>query len=275
MRINTAMMLQQASQTGLVQKRLSSVLEKLATGLKINSASDDAAGLAVAKQLEAMARGYKQSGDNINYGSAALNIADGATGQVSDILQRQSELATQASSDTMTSKDRQALDTEYQALNQELGRISGSTQFNGMNLLDGQSQLSNGQGNLQIGPGANSASQLQTPKMDATPTAIGAGGSIATAAGAKSALTTVSKALDNVSALRANIGASVNRLDYASQLNDTSAINTTDAQSRIEDLDYAQGAMDFARVNILNQSSMFAQKTFNQVSQNTVLGLLQ
>jgi flagellin len=194
---------------------------------------------------------------------------------MSDILQRQRDLATQASSDTLTNQDRQALNQEYQALNQEIGRISGSTQYNTQDLLSGQSPLSDGTGTLQVGPGADGTSQLQTPNVDMSATAIGAGGDISTGAGAQSALDSVSKALDNVSAGRSRIGAMSNRLEYANRNNANMNINTTDALSRMEDLDYAQATMELARDNILSQSTMKTIQNFNQISRNTILGLLQ
>jgi len=275
MRINSSMMIQQASQSGLVQKSLAKVLEKLSTGKQINTASDDAAGLAVAKRLEAMTRGYKSAGENIGDALSALNIADGGSSGISDILQRQRELATQASSDTLTSQDRQALDSEYQQLNQELSRTSDSTQYNTMDLLNGKSPLSDGTGKFQVGPSGGSSDQISAPNMDLSAASIGAGGSIATAAGAKSALSTVSAALDKVSGSRAQIGALSNRLEHASNLNATAEINTTEAQSRLEDLDYAQASMDLARNDLLSQTSISASQHFNQISKNTVLGLLQ
>lgn len=275
MRINTSTMLQQTSQTGMVQKSLSKVLQKLSTAKQINSAADDAAGLAVAKRLEAMSRGYKRSGMNIEDAMSALNIAEGGSSGISDILQRQRELAIQASNDTLTNEDRQALDTEYQQLNQELQRSADSTQFNTMDLLNGGSPLSNGTGNFQVGPSAGGANQISAPNMNVTPAAIGAGGSIATQAGAQSAISTLSSALDNLNQKRANVGALTNRLESAYGVNSSMEINTTDAQSRLEDLDYAQATMELARNNILSQGTIAASKHFNQITKHTVLGLLQ
>lgn len=275
MRINSSMMIQQANQTGMVQKSLSKVLEKLSTGKRINTAADDAAGLAVAKRLEAMSRGYKRAGMNIEDATSALNIADGGSSTISDILQRQRELAVQASSDTLTDSDRQSLDAEYQQLNQELGRTANSTQYNTQDLLNGQSPLSNGSGSFQVGPGAGGANQMNAPTTDMTAGAIGAGGSIATAAGAQTALTSISNAIDNVSASRAKIGALTNRLDAAYRNNSSMEFNTVDAQSRMEDLDYAQATMELARNNIMNQSAISATRNFNQITKHTVLGLLQ
>lgn len=275
MRINTSMMLQQTSQTSLVQKSLSKVLQKLSTGNRINSAADDPAGLAVAKRLEAMSRGYKRAGMNIEDATSALNIAEGGSSTISDILQRQRELAVQASNDTLTDQDRQALDSEYQQLNQELARTADSTQFNTMDLLNGGSPLSDGSGQFQTGPNAGGANQIDAPSMNMTAGAIGSGGSIATAAGAQAALTSVSSALDQVSGARANIGALTNRLESAYRNNSSMEINTTEAQSRLADLDYAQETMELARNNIMNQTAISASNHFNQISKHTILGLLQ
>ena len=275
MRIDSSMMLQQTSQTSIVQKRLSSIMQKLSTGVNINSAADDPAGNAIAQRLEAMARGYKTSGDNIGDALSAMNIADAGASDIGDALQRQRELAVQASSDTLSSKDRQSLDQEYQQLNQEIASAANGTQYNTMDLLNGQSPLSNGTGTIQVGASANPSSQLSSPNVDMTPGSIGAGGSIATAAGAKAALNSIDSAMDKVQSQRATIGATSNRLDYADRLNSLMEINTTSAQSQIQDLDYAQSTMDLATSNILSQSSISAMSNFNQISRNTVLGLLQ
>jgi len=135
--------------------------------------------------------------------------------------------------------------------------------------------LSDGTGTFQVGPGTGASQQISAPSLDLTATSIGSGGSLSTAAGAASALNTVSSALDNVSAVRAQIGALSNRFDSAAGLNSNAEINTTDAQSRMEDLDYAQALMDLSRVDILSQSSISAAQHFSQISKNTVIGLLQ
>lgn len=275
MRINTGMMLQQSSQSSLVRRSLNQVLEKLSTGKRINRASDDAAGIAMAKRLESMTRAYKTSGGNISDAMSALQIADGGANQISDILQRQNELAVQASSDTLTDQDREALNAEYQQLNAELGRITDSTQYNTMDLLNGNSPLSDGNGVVQVGAGADPSSQMTLDETDMTSANAGWGGDISTAAGAQSALSQISQAMDNISGQRASLGAQVNRLQSAYSNNSTMEYNTVDSLSRLEDLDYAQGVMDLARDNILSQSALTAQNHFNQISQYTVLGLLQ
>ncbi|HSQ41789.1 MAG TPA: flagellin [Fibrobacteraceae bacterium] len=272
MRISTSTMLQQTSQSDKVQNDLTKTMHKLSSGKRINSASDDAAGLAIAKRLEAMSRGYKTAGDNIDYAINALNIADSGSSSVSDILQRQSELATQASSDTLTDSDRQALNKEYQSLNEELARTTESTQYNNMDLINGQSDLSDGSGTVQSG--ASATDQTELPATDLTG-ATSSSGDISTAAGAQAALQSVSQSLESVSATRASIGATVNTLEHESNINRVMEIYNTDAESRIEDLDYAQGVMDLARQELLNQTATDAKKNFNQITKHTVLGLLQ
>ncbi len=270
MRINSAMMLQQTEQTGLVQKRLSNVLSKMGTGKRLQTASDGPAEMAMAKRLEEMARGYKSSGANIEDAMSSLQIADGGASGMSDILQRQRDLAEQASSDTVTDQDRAAMDQEYQQLNQELGRISQGTQFNTQSLLNGQSPLSDGSGRFQVGPNANQ--QMNAPNTDLSGVA---GGSIANAGAARNALQSLDSQIESVNSARANLGAQSNRLDYASRNNSSMEINTTDAQSRLEDLDMAQASMDLARNDLLSQSSIQSSRHFMQISRNTVLGLLQ
>ncbi|NLB63013.1 MAG: flagellin [Fibrobacter sp.] len=275
MRINASLMSQQSAQNSKVQRSMSKILEKLSTGKRINRASDDAAGLAVAKRLEAMTRGYKRAGANISDAMSALNIADGGANELTEILQRQRELATQASNGTLTDTDREVLDREYQQLNQELERVVKSTQFNTMDLLSGQGPLADGTGVAQVGPGATEENQMNLPATDMTAASVGWGGDISTVGGAQAALSITSSALDNISEQRSTIGAQTNRLESAYRNNSTMEINTLDAQSRLEDLDYAQGLMDLARSNILGQSGTNAQRYFMQVSQHTVMGLLQ
>ena len=275
MRINSSAMLQQTSQSSLVQKKLSSIMQKLSTGLQINSAADDPANAAVAQQLDSMARGYKTSEDNISDAQGALNIADGASSSINSILQSQRDLAVQASSDTLNPQDRKILDQQYQSLNQELSATANGTQYNGMDLLNGQSQLSDGNGTIQTGVSANASSQTPIPQMNLTPGTIGDGGSIATSAGAKAALNTIDNAMKNVQSQQANIGATQNSLSYADSLSSVMEINTTSALSNTEDMDYAQGLMDLASANIQNQSSLTAISNFNQISQNSIMALLQ
>jgi len=270
MRINPSMMLQQSGNVSLIEKSLSKVLGKMSSGKKIQTASDDAAGLAVAKRLEAMSRGYKSSGANIEDAMSSLQIADGGADGMGSILQRQRELAIQASSDTLTDSDRAALDEEYQQLNEELGRYSDSTQYNTQSLLNGKSPLSDGSGQFQVGPNANQ--QMDAPQTDLSSLATG---SIASAAGARSAVATIDSSMETVNGARANLGASGNRLESAARLNSLMEINTADAQSRMEDLDYAQATMDLARNDLLSQTSIQASRHFQQISRNTVLGLLQ
>jgi len=126
-----------------------------------------------------------------------------------------------------------------------------------------------------VGPGSSAESQMNLPNTDMTAAAAGWGGTIATAGAARSAVSTIDGALNRISGQRAVVGATVNRLDAAGRNNAVMEINTVGAQSRIEDLDYAQGLMDWARSEILSQGSMYAQRHFNQISKHTILGLLQ
>ena len=155
MRISQSNMMSNVNSVNKSSHRLGKIYEKLATGKKINRASDDAAMLAVAKELEKQVRGFQQSDSNIGDALSALRIAEGTGSEVSSMLQRQRELGIQASNGTLNANDREALNTEYQALSEEITRISESSNFNGMNVGAGGSPLSDGSGQIQSGPGAD------------------------------------------------------------------------------------------------------------------------
>ncbi len=251
----------------------SKIQEKLSTGKRINRASDDASGLAMAKELEKMVRGMKQASVNIGDAKSVLNIQDGTANEVSSMVQRQRELALQASNGTLTDTDRKALNTEYQALNEEITRISESSNFNGQSVADGGTPLSDGSGVVQAG--AQAGEQRSFQEFDITANGIGAGGDISTAAGAQSAVSQTDDAMKSLNSQRANIGATYNTFEHTDNNLKNQAIQTAAAQSLIEDLDYAQGAMENARAGLLNQTGIAASKNFNEISRNNMLGLLQ
>jgi len=253
---------------------LGRVFEKLSTGKKINRASDDAALLSVARELEKQARGFKQVDRGLQDGMAAMQIADGGSSQISEMMQRQRELALAASNGTLNDSNRQALDAEYQALTAEIGRIAESTQFNGQALLNSQSQLSDGTGTLVAG--AEGTVPLSLPNQDVRPGTLGLSGtSIATAAQAGQALSSLDQAMQTVNQQRTESGALYNRMDYAANHASRQEILMTDALSRAEDLDYAQAVTDRARNSLLQESALSALNNFNQIARNNVLGLLQ
>ena len=213
--------------TGRIQKtnkKFGNILEKLSTGKKINRASDDASGLAVAEILSANVRGFQMGNVNANYAQAAQYIAEGAGNETSSILQRQRELAIQSSNDTLSPSNRQALDTEFQALNEELTRIADSSEFNGLNVANG-TELGAGGGEVMVGPQAGDLADVVG--ADFTASNLGTvGEDILSSAGASSALAAIDTAIASTNNQRVAIGANINRLEHTISNNTNQAINT-------------------------------------------------
>ncbi|MCL1956223.1 MAG: hypothetical protein FWF63_02775 [Fibromonadales bacterium] len=275
MQIDKATGLSLVHQMSERQKVLSKTHEKLSTGKEINHAQDNASGLAVAKLLESMSRGYKADRINIGDAQSAMNIGEGATQGISDMLNRMRELSVQASNDTLTDNERGALDGEFQQLKQEIDRHTKNTQFNTQDLLSGQSPLSDGTGKFQVGPNAGGANQIDVAASNLSPSALGIMDmSIATRDGAAAAMDGINKANETVITTRVNFGTQYNRLEHAYNNNENMNINTTSALSGIEDLDFAKAAMDKARDEVLNQSAVLAQRNFQDISRNSMLALL-
>jgi len=252
---------------------LGKILEKLSTALRINRASDDAAGLSISQQLETQSRGFNMADQNVTSAMSALNIADSTGGQISDMVQRQRELALQASNDTLTNQQRQGLDTEYQSLTQEIDRISGSSQFNTQNVANGQGLAS---GNAQLQTGANAGDQIQLPATNMGATALGiTGTSIATGAGAQTALSKLDSALDTLNTQRSTIGSMTNRFESVRNNLSVSDINTQAAQSVLQDQDMAAGLADLTKTKLLLESGTQAFARYNEISSNHLFGLMQ
>jgi flagellin len=267
---------------GSQQASLAKSLEKLSTGLRINRASDDAAGLSVSESLRSRVRGMERAKSNAADGIALLQIAEGATGEINNILQRLRELSIQSATDTMTTTERGYIDKEFQQLMGEITRISNSASYNGMTLLDGEAGsfgVSGGQASvLHIGAGSSaSVDRLSITMNSMTLGALGmtmASTSVSTSASALAALSTIDTAIKSVNTMRSDVGAYVNRLEFAISNLSNQIYNTQDAESRIRDVDFARETTEFTRAQILTQSatSMLAQS--NQVP-NGVLSLLQ
>ncbi|HKP94249.1 MAG TPA: flagellin [Fibrobacteria bacterium] len=263
------------------QISLGKSLEKLSTGLRINRASDDAAGLSVSESLRSKVRGMDRAKSNAEDGIALVQIAEGATGEINNILQRMRELAIQSSTDTMTTTERSYTNKEFGQLMNEITRISSSASYNGMTLLDGQSGSfgvsGGGASVLHIGSGSSaSVDRLSITVNAMTLGAIGLNAtstSVSTSTVALSALSLIDTAIKSVNTMRSDMGAYVNRLEFAISNLSNQIYNTQDAESRIRDVDFAKETTEFTRSQILTQSatSMLAQA--NQVPQG-VLSLL-
>jgi len=263
---------------------MSKSLQKLSTGLRINSASDDAAGLAVSERLRSQVRGMGRAKMNAQDGIALLQIAEGAANEIDDVLQRQRELAVQASSDTLTSTDRSYLNLEFTQLSEEIDRISTSTNYNSMTLLDGTGfgQGAAGAGSiLHIGANSKSTDEIKVSISAISTLALGvsagaAAGSavgVSTQASAVSAISLLDTAMDTVNRVRANLGSYVNRLEHVVNNLSNQEFNTQDAESRIRDVDFAQETTQFTRNQILVQSSTSMLAQANSAPQS-VLSLL-
>ena len=260
----------------------SKVTEQLSSGYKINRAADDAAGLTISEKMRSQIRGLTQASANAEDGVSAVQTAEGALAEVHDMLQRMNELAVKSANGTNTSADRIATQKEVNALVSEINRVSQSSQSNTLNLLDGSftgKTLQVGAANkteqtIKISITAMNAaglgiSTLKDPSLDKTSTAT-----LATQAGAKSAISLITKAIAKVSSQRSSLGAIQNRLEHTIKNLDNIVENTTSAESAIRDTDMASAMVKYSTQNILAQAgqSMLAQA--NQSTQG-VLSLLQ
>ncbi len=252
-------------------------LEKLSTGLRINRAADDSAGLGVSENLRAQVNGTAQAKKNAQDGVAALNIADGAGNEITSLLQRMRELAVQSANDTLTSTERAYSDTEFQQLSLEITRISSVTNYNGQHLLDGTGFGGAVSNKLHIDANNSAAGNdeltVTIAKLDSTTLGVNAS-NVLTQGGSTAAITKLDAALNSVNSARATIGAYTNRLEHAITNLDTSNTNQQSAESQIRDVDFATETASFTKNQILTQSATAMLAQANQIPQG-VLKLLQ
>ncbi|GIN85250.1 flagellin [Heyndrickxia sporothermodurans] len=245
-------------------------MEKLSSGMRINRAGDDAAGLAISEKMRAQVRGLDQASRNAQDGISLIQTAEGALNETHSILQRMRELAVQASNDTNDdTNDRAAIKTEVEQLEKELTRINNDTTFNGKKVFGSGTSF-----NIHIGADSNSEQlSIESEKVDAATLKV-SGISASVATGSKDAIDTVNSAINQVSTFRAKLGAWQNRLEHTiNNLNNTSE-NISAAESRIRDVDMAKEMMDFTKNNILTQASQAMLAQANQQPQG-VLQLLR
>ncbi len=256
-------------QLGITTGAQAKSTEKLSSGYRINRAGDDAAGLTISEKMRSQIRGLNKASTNAEDGVSLIQTAEGALNEAHSILQRMNELATQAANDTNTDSDRTAIDKELKALTAELDRIASTTQFNTMNLLDGNFKDKK----LQVGALEGQTISISVDAMNAT--AIGITGiDVSDNAKAGASMTKIQGAISVVSAQRSALGAIQNRLEHTIANLDTTSENTSAAESRIRDVDMAEEMVEYSKNNILAQAgqSMLAQA--NQSTQG-VLSLLQ
>lgn len=248
----------------------SKALSRLSSGQRLNSAADDAAGVAISDRLNAQVRGTNQAIRNANDGISMAQTADGALGETTEILQRMRELSVQSGNGIYNDNDRKAMNAEFTQLQSELDRISGETSFNGKKLLDG-SQADEGM-SFQVGAEANATINVTVggaSQIDLGVEAL----NISTGQGAQMSLESIDEALTQVSEIRGDLGAVQNR--FASTITNlsTSVENTAAANSRISDADMAEEAANLTKNQILQKASVAMQAQSNQ-SAEMVLSLL-
>ncbi len=258
---------------------LGSSLEKLSSGMRINKAADDAAGLSISEGLRSQVRSLNQATRNSNDGISLINTAEGALSEQSSILVRMRELASQAATGTVGSTERQTVDREFQALKSEIDRISAVTEFNGQKLIDGSLSSSSASSVvIQVGIRATTNDRINlNTAVDLT--AITTTGlaiqntNVLTAASALASLSNIDSAISKVTDGRGRLGAVQNRLVHTLANLSVSAENLTAAESQIRDTDYATEISSFTKNQILVQASTSILAQANMVPQS-VLQLL-
>jgi len=273
--INTNVQSLIAQQSLAINARsLGKAMEQLSTGKRINSAADDAAGLAISNKMTSQIRGLNQAVRNANDGISMLQTAEGATQEVTNMLQRMRELAVQASNGTYSTDDKSALQLEYTQLGEEITRINDNTQWNGMKVFGSGSGTLMGSGSaVHIQVGINSGEIIKATMSAMTLSGlISASGGLTS--GAASLLGSLDKAIKKVDSFRAGLGAKINRLNYAADNLTNVSTNTAASRSRIMDTDYAQATTELARTQIIQQAATAMLAQANQ-SPKSVLSLLQ
>jgi flagellin len=249
------------------QLQLSKSMERLSSGLRINRAGDDAAGLAISQNMQANIRSMNQAVRNANDGISLVQTAEGALNETSNILLRMRELATQAANGVLSTTQRANIQVEFGNLQQEIDRISAVTDFNGTKLLNGD--LSTGT-SLQVGTGttANDTVSVTVGKADTATLSVGSSAAaVSTQAAAQASLTAIDSAIQSVSTARGNLGAVQNRLQSTINNLQVAVENTSAANSRIVDVDVAAETANMTKAQILAQAGVSVLSQANQSPQ--------
>ena len=262
-----------ANASNSAAKSLGMAMERLSTGKRINSAKDDAAGMAIATSMTSQVKGMNQAIRNSNDGIALAQTAEGSLGEVTNMLQRVRELAVQSASGTyQDATDRVYMQSEVDQLTAQIDQVITNTKFNGVVLFDASTAT------VTVQSGANTADTVDLAMADLTALAAsgGAAGSydVTTATAANTLLATLDTELDTISSSRATLGAGQNRLESVVNSLTSNATNLADARSRIEDTDYSAETTAMAKAQILSQASTAMIAQANQSQQN-VLSLLR
>ena len=246
------------------QGSLATSMQRLSSGLRVNNAKDDAAGLAIADRMNAQIRGINVAIRNANDGISLAQTAEGALATITDVLQRMRELSVQAQNGSNGTSDRANLNTEYQQLSAEVTRIAAQTKFNGAPIVG----ASAGTQVFQVGPNNGDTLAITTS------TVATVGGDITTATNASTALAAIDTQLDTITTSRATYGAAINRFEFAISSLQITGENQSAARGRIMDADFAAETANMSRAQILQQAGTAMVAQANQLPQQ-VLQLLQ
>lgn len=260
-RTNAASLMAQANLNNSVAAQQKS-MSRLSSGLRIQSAADDAAGLAISEDFKADIRSLDQARRNANDGVSLLQTADGAFKEISGLLTRMGELSVQARNGTLNDEQRGFLNNEFGQLRSEIDRIVGTTEYNGVNLLNGDQAAGLA---FQVGKGTSSNDRLTISIANSNASALGIGATtISSTTGADAAITAISDAISGISTRRAGVGAMQNRLSTTMSNLSTYSANLSAANSRIVDVDVAAETAEMTKNQILVQSGVAMLAQANQ-----------
>jgi flagellin len=246
------------------QQSLAGSFQKLSSGLRVNSAADDAAGLAVSESMKSQIRSYTVAQRNAADGISMAQTAEGALGQVHDVLGRMRELGMQAANGSLGTTDRGYLDTEFSSLKAEIGRIQSSAKFNGTKLVN----TTGASITFQVGLNNTASDQIAVTFGGVDLSAILAtGSSVSGVTGALDSLANIDTAIQTVSNSRAKFGTAMNRLQYATTSIQTMSVNISAANSRIVDVDVANETAAMSRNQVLSQAGVSVLAQANQLPQ--------
>lgn len=252
------------------QRDMTVTMERLATGLRINRASDDAAGLSISEGMAAQIKGLNAAVRNSNDAISMLQTADGGMASQSSALQRMRELAVMSRNDTYSTAQKAALSTEFEALRDQITTVATNTQWNGTNLLSGSTT------SFEFQVGANAADTMAISIVSATLSGYGLSATLAisTASLASAAMSMIDLALSSLNTNRSTVGSVINRLTYAVDNLNSVIQNTSESKSKIADTDYANATSELARQQIIQQAGTAMLAQANQMPA-MVLALLK
>ena len=257
---------------GKAQDALSKSMERLASGLRINRAKDDAAGMAVSKLMDKQISGLMQGVRNANDGISVIQVTESTLEEIGNNLQRMRELAAQSANGSYDSQNRSAMQLEFSALRAEIDRVADTAEFNGYKIADG----SNSSMVIQVGANntANDRISIKMTSAKASVLGISAGVTLSSSSSAQSALDSIDSAINTLSAARAKLGADESRLSTAIESNLNTAENLMAANSRIKDVDFAEEVSTMATNSVLSQAGTAMLSQANTLPQ-VALSLLQ